>query len=456
LRDYQIDGFRWLARMAHWRLGACLADEMGLGKTLQALALLLMRAPDGPSLIIAPTSVCPNWEAETQRFAPTLNIYNFGGRQRQEMLDDLKAFDILICSYGLLQQESEILSQISWNTIVLDEAQAIKNMATKRSHAAMQLQGDCKIITTGTPIENHLGELWNLFRFLNPGLLATWERFQQVFANPIERDRDRSARSRLKRLIKPFILRRRKQDVLDELPPRTEMILHVELSSAEKALYEALRQKALSSLSNNDIPVGQKNLQILAEITRLRRACCHPRLILPDSDIPSSKLELFGEVMTELLANHHRVLVFSQFVTHLDILRGLLDELKISYQYLDGNTPPRERKKRIDAFQAGRSDAFLISLKAGGFGINLTAADYVLHMDPWWNPAVEDQASDRAHRIGQIRPVTVYRLVTKGTIEEKIVQLHQQKRELAESLLDGSDISGKMSTEDLLNLIREG
>ncbi len=458
LRGYQMEGFSWLARLAHWGVGACLADQMGLGKTVQALAVILTRAHLGPTLIVAPTSVCMNWVSEAQRFAPTLNIVQFGSGNRQQLLDGLQPFDMLICSYGLLQQEevSQMLSQVQWQTIVLDEAQAIKNMTTKRSQAAMNLKGGFKLITTGTPIENHLGELWNLFRFINPGLLGSFESFNQRFAIPIEKFQDKQVRSKLKKLIQPFLLRRTKNQVLEELPNRTEILLHVELSREEMAFYEALRREAISKLTESEATAGQKHLQVLAEIMKLRRACCNARLVMPDTELPSSsKLQLFAEVLAELLENHHKALVFSQFVDHLHIIRDYLDKQGINYQYLDGSTPAPERKKRVDAFQAGEGDVFLISLKAGGTGLNLTAADYVIHMDPWWNPAVEDQASDRAHRIGQQRPVTIYRLVAKDTIEDKIVDLHHHKRDLADSLLEGTDISGKISTEALLQLIIE-
>ncbi len=458
LRDYQMSGFVWLARLAHWGVGACLADQMGLGKTVQALAVMLLHAHEGPSLIIAPTSVCMNWVSEAEKFAPTLNIIQFGSSaQRQKLLDGLQPFDMLVCSYGLLQQEevSQMLSQMQWQTIVLDEAQAIKNMTTKRSQAAMNLKGSFKLITTGTPIENHLGELWNLFRFINPGLLGSFESFNQRFAIPIEKYQDKVVRNKLKKLIQPFLLRRTKNQVLEELPSRTEILLHVELSREEMAFYEALRQKAISKLQDSEANAGAKHLQVLAEIMKLRRACCNPSLVMADTQLSSSKLQLFGEVLEDLLENRHKALVFSQFVDHLHILRDYLDNKGISYQYLDGSTPAPERKKRVDAFQGGSGDVFLISLKAGGTGLNLTAADYVIHMDPWWNPAVEDQASDRAHRIGQQRPVTIYRLVAKDTIEDKIVDLHHHKRDLADSLLEGADISGKISTDALLQLITE-
>ena len=455
LRDYQGQGFEWLTRLAHWGVGACLADDMGLGKTVQALALILSRTQDGPSLVVAPTSVCLNWLDEVRRFTPTLNPIIFGGGDREQTMARLGPFDLLICSYGLLQQEAELLTGREWRTIVLDEAQAIKNMATKRSQAAMALRGEFRMMTTGTPIENHLGELWNLFRFINPGLLGSLERFNQRYATPIERDQDAQARHRLKQLIQPFILRRLKSEVLEALPPRTEILRRVELGSDEAALYEALRQQALTRLSKVDDTEGQKSFLILAEIMKLRRACCHPKLVLPDTELGGAKLAAFEEILDELLENRHKALVFSQFVDHLAILRDLLDRKGVAYQYLDGSTPAPERKREVDAFQTGRGDVFLISLKAGGLGLNLTAADYVIHMDPWWNPAVEDQASDRAHRIGQQRPVTIYRLVAQGTIEEKIVALHHQKRDLAEQLLEGTGASGRISAEDLLKLLQQ-
>lgn len=456
LRDYQAEGFEWLSRLSAWGVGACLADDMGLGKTLQAIAVILTRAGDGPSLVIAPTSVCFNWQNELDRFAPTLNVRVLKTGDRQQLIDSLKPLDLLICSYGLLQQETvgELLASVKFRTIVLDEAQSIKNPATKRSQQAMALQGEFKLITTGTPVENHLGELWNLMRFINPGLLGSLESFNRRFAGPIERNQDRDVRHRLKKLIQPFILRRTKSQVLDELPPRTEIELQVELSEQEATFYEALRRKLVDELDVSDSPIEDKRFKVLAAITKLRRACCNPQLVAPGLGLTSSKLELFGEVLDELLENRHKALVFSQFVDHLDIIRAHLDGKNINYQYLDGQTPAPERKKRVEAFQSGQGDVFLISLRAGGVGLNLTAADYVIHMDPWWNPAVEDQASDRAHRIGQQRPVTVYRLVTKGTIEEQIVSLHRQKRDLADSLLEGGEISGKIGAEDLLQLMK--
>ncbi len=457
LRPYQVDGFQWLARQAQWGVGACLADDMGLGKTLQALAILLYRATLGPALVIAPTSVTRNWQSESMRFAPTLRTHLFGPGNRAETLKDLGPFDLVLCTYGLLPNEIASLEKISWSTIVLDEAQAIKNAATQRWKAATRLQGDYKVITTGTPIENHLSELHALFQFINPGLLGSGQRFHVKFADPISKQRDFGAQARLKRLIRPFILRRLKNQVLQDLPPRTDIVLRVEPSKEEVAFYEALRRKAVKNLtkSKDDDNAGERSLRILAEIMKLRRACCHPKLV--DSKIPlgSSKLELFAQTLEDVLSNQHKALVFSQFVDHLGFIRDHLDKANISYQYLDGSTPAKKRQQAVDAFQRGEDDVFLISLRAGGTGLNLTAADYVIHMDPWWNPAVEDQASDRAHRIGQQRPVTVYRLVVANTIEEKIVNLHHQKRDLADSLLSGTETAGKLSPEQLLDLLKD-
>ena len=298
----------------------------------------------------------------------------------------------------------------------------------------MALQADFRLIATGTPLENHLGELWNLFRFINPSLLGCQDSFSQRFATPIEQG-DASARRALKNLIQPFILRRLKSQVLDELPARTEITYKVPLSEAEAHQYEALRQQAVDNLSAPD--EERSPLQVLTEITRLRRFCCHPSLVIPGSPLSSSKLQAFAEIVEELLENRHKALVFSQFVDHLNIVRAWLDKRGIHYQYLDGATPAKERQKRVNAFQAGEGEIFLISLKAGGSGLNLTAADTVIHFDPWWNPAAEAQASDRAYRIGQDKPVFVYKLITRGSVEEKIQQLQQTKANLAKGVLDG-------------------
>jgi len=457
LREYQEEGFAWMSRLAKWGVGACLADDMGLGKTVQTLAILLERASLGPALVVAPTSVSNNWESEIQKFAPTLNAYFYREGNRQELLDRAGEFDIVIASYGLLQQDAEQFIEKKWATIVLDEAQAIKNINAKRTKTAHKLQGDFKLVTTGTPIENHLGELWSIYRFLNPGLLGTQQHFMQNFITPIEKDSNNDARQQLKNLIRPFILRRTKTQVLHELPPKTEITVEIPLSEGERAIYEAVRSSALESLAKNkgERQGGGEHLKVLAAITKLRLASCHPKLVMADSTLSSSKLDRFGQLLEELIENNHKALVFSQFVKYLSIIRAYLDERGIKYQYLDGSTPVAQRKTRVDAFQAGEGEIFLISLKAGGAGLNLTAADYVIHMDPWWNPAVENQASDRAHRIGQTRPVTIYRLVAENTIEQKIVKLHEHKRDLADSLLEGSDMSGSMNADQMLELMRD-
>ena len=455
LRPYQEEGFYWMARLADWDAGACLADDMGLGKTLQALAILLHRAEKGPALVIAPASVVANWVAEASKFAPSLNVRLLRNNNREEILEKLASFDILIITYGILQSEEAQLTKIDWATVVLDEAHIIKNNNTKTSKAAMNIQARFRLLLTGTPIQNHLGELWNLFNFINPGLLGTLQQFNERFVTPALKYGGSTEKAHLKKLISPFILRRTKSNVLDELPPKTEITQLIELSADEMAFYEALRRNAIETIESSEGPTGQQHLKALAEITKLRLACCNPSLVNKNIELPSSKLNAFSDIVDDLLENNHRALVFSQFIGHLAIVRNMLDERKISYQYLDGSTSLEKRSIIVKEFQEGKGDLFLISLKAGGLGLNLTTADYVIHMDPWWNPAIEDQASDRAHRIGQIRPVTVYRLVAQNTIEEKIIQLHNTKRDMADSLLEGSDQSAKLNTNDLLNLLKE-
>ncbi|MCJ8272354.1 MAG: DEAD/DEAH box helicase, partial [Psychrosphaera sp.] len=395
---------------------------------------------------------------------PTLKVRLFSTgskKDRSKVLQSLDAFDVIVCSYGLLQTEGEQLSKVKWHTMIADEAQAIKNPAAKRTQMAMKLKADFSMITTGPTIENNLTEVWSLFRFINPGLLGSLEQFGNRFSGPIENDPggedSKAASNALRKLIGPFILRRLKSEVLTELPSRTEINLHVEMSEEETVFYEALRQKAMETIeASKEEKGGQKRIKILAELMRLRRACCHPSLVVEGSPIEGSKLKVFDGLIDELKQGNHKALVFSQFVGHLAILRDHLIAKGISFQYLDGSTSTPNRKKAVNAFQAGEGDLFLISLKAGGAGLNLTAADYVIHMDPWWNPAVEDQASDRAHRMGQTRPVTIYRLITQNTIEDKIVALHQQKRDLANSLLEGTDSAGSLNYDDMVNLLKNG
>ncbi|NME72121.1 DEAD/DEAH box helicase [Flammeovirga aprica] len=461
LRDYQVEGYQWLSQLASWGGGACLADDMGLGKTLQGIALMVDKAKDGPSLVVAPSSVTFNWVNEIRKFAPTLKphlLYNTNNRE--VLLKNAGAFDVIICSYGLLQSTYKPIVKKDWNIVLLDEAQAIKNKTTKRSQVAMQLEGKMRIVTTGTPIENNLSELWNLFQFINPGLLGSWESFNKNFVLRIDsgdQHHAKSAKKVLRKLITPFILRRKKSEVLDELPSKTESVLSVNLSEDEMTLYEAHRRTALEEIEG----VLEKNkdqnvqLQVLAELTKLRQLCCHPSLVDHEFQLMGSKITLLLETLHELKEGGHRALIFSQFVGFLSIIRKYLEREGISYQYLDGSTTLKNREKGINAFQSGEGDVFLISLKAGGTGLNLTAADYVIHMDPWWNPAVEDQATDRAHRMGQKRPVTVYRLICKDTLEERMIQLHADKRELADDLLSGTNQATKLNTSELLKLLQK-
>lgn len=453
LRPYQMDGFVWLSRLDAWGAGACLADDMGLGKTIQSIALILSKASEGPCLVVAPTSVCSNWLQEFQKFAPTLRLIAFGGNHRNELFSGLGAGCVMVTSYGLLQSEEATFCKVNWRVAILDEAQAIKNHNAKRSRAVVGLNAQFRVVTTGTPVENNLGELWSIFNYINPGLLGSYDEFQARFAIPIERNHSGETLERLSKIVHPFILRRIKSQVLTDLPPKTEIQLQIELSNEEKAFYEALRQQLLDEIKGLRAGSSAMCIQVIAAIVKLRQAACNPKLINEKVSIQSSKLQAFSELLDDLIAGGHKVLVFSQFVKHLALVRPVLEERGIPYQYLDGNTPVEERKAAVDSFQNGNGDVFLISLRAGGFGLNLTAADYVIHLDPWWNPAVEDQASDRAHRIGQSKPVTIYRLIAKNTIEDKILQLHYDKRDLAESILSGTDSVNKLSQDELLRLL---
>jgi len=379
---------------------------------------------------------------------------------RRQQVQALGAGQVLVCSYGLLQLDGDLLTGRTWHTAVLDEAQAIKNAGTRRARAAQALAADFKLALTGTPVENRLAELWSIMAFANPGLLGSAEQFNQRFAGPIERDADPQASRRLRRLVAPFLLRRTKAEVLADLPPRTEIVHEVVPGPKERALLEALRQQAEASVAQalaGASGEGQAQMHILAALTKLRRAACDPRLVAPELGLVGAKVQEFERLAQELVAGRHKALVFSQFTDFLALLRERLDAAGLRYQYLDGSTPAAQRTQRVAAFQGGEGDFFLISLKAGGFGLNLTMADYVIIADPWWNPAAEDQASGRAHRIGQQRPVTVYRLVTQGSIEDRIVNLHHPKRALAEGVLSGQDGAGAgavMDAAQMLALLR--
>lgn len=457
LREYQVEGFRWMRKLAEWGVGGILADDMGLGKTIQTLAVILDRASEGPCLVIAPTSVAFNWMREIERFAPSLQAHLYRETDREDFLLELGPGHIVVCSYGLALRDVDKLQVVDWHTMVLDEAQAIKNSRSKTSQAISSIPADWTVALTGTPVENHLGELWSLFHVVSPGIFGGWEHFRSRFASPIEKENDVERREALRRRLQPFVLRRTKGEVLRDLPPRTESNLYVELSPEERKRYDQVRLSTVAeALSIAKLPnVQDQRFQILVLLTRLRQLACNPKLVDEHWTGGSAKLDLLRNTLKELQDEGHRVLVFSQFVQHLQLIRTMLDEEKISYQYLDGSTPPDQRTREVDAFQNGSATVFLISLKAGGTGLNLTAADYVIHMDPWWNPAVEDQATDRAHRIGQTKPVIVYRIIAQGTIEEEILKLHDTKRDLIAGVLEGAQAAAKLSTQDLIAMIKK-
>ncbi|PPC76822.1 DEAD/DEAH box helicase [Pokkaliibacter plantistimulans] len=446
LREYQRDGVRWMSHLCLHGFGACLADDMGLGKTLQALTLLRLRREAGPALVVAPKSVVPNWIQEAARFAPELDMIDLEQLEdRREGIVSAGPNQVVVLSYGLVSRLEEELAEISWATAVLDEAQQIKNANTQRARTLFQLQAESRIALSGTPVENNLLELWSLFAFINPGLLGSKASFVRKYSDA---SRDDEAMTRLRALVSPFILRRMKSQVLKELPSKTEITHRISLSEEEWAVYEAARQQTLEQIQT------QSGLMAtLTGLIRLRQICCHPGLIVDDYQGPCSKLDEAMNLLEEAFAGDHRVLVFSQFIGLLSRLRERLQQAGWRYSYLDGSCTSRARQAAVEEFKAGKTHLFLISLKAGGTGLNLTEADTVIHLDPWWNPAVEDQASDRAHRLGQTQPVTVYRLVTEKTIEEKIVALHHDKRDLADKVLSDQAVTSKLDGELLLSLL---
>lgn len=453
LRGYQIEGYQWIARLNSWGAGALLADDMGLGKTMQTIAYLLFKAHEGPALVIAPASVAPNWKSEIEKFAPSLNvsILNFIAN-RSTFISEAKAGDVVICTYGLLLSVKTEITQKEWTTAVLDEAHVIKNRGAKTSGVAMQLKTKYRIMLTGTPVQNHLGELWNLFQFVNPGLLGSYEDFSHRFIGPIEVAKDKERQQQLDRIVHPFMLRRTKEKVLDELPEKTEIYQTVELSSEEMAVYEIIRERAQHMLESENSE--KVSINALAEITRLRQASCAAQLVEKNWKGKSSKIEALIDALEPIVESGEAALVFSQFTSFLAIVLKELEKAGIPYLYIDGTVSVKERQKLVEQFQNGECPIFVISLKAGGLGLNLTRANYVFHLDPWWNPAIEQQATDRAHRMGQHNAVTVYHFLSSGTIEEKIKRLHEQKRDLAENILEGTDMSGKITGKDLLEMIR--
>lgn len=447
LRDYQREGFLWLARLAEWGAGAVLADDMGLGKTLQALVLLAARASLGPALVVAPSSVLHTWRTEAQRHVPStlrLSLFHEGSRE----LGALGPSDVIVVSWALLTKEIECFEKARFATVIFDEAHAMKNADTFRAKAAHRLDADFRVALSGTPVENHVGELWSLFRGVLPALLGSEDSFRRRFGAGSP-----AALSALSVLVRPFVLRRTKSLVAKELPPRTDLDVVVPLSPEERALYDDLRLTMLREFGT--VTGASKRFEVLAALTQLRLSACHPALVAQGWKGPTSKLARLLELVRDLTSSGHRMLVFSQFTSHLALVEKALKKEGVRYSYLDGSLPPTQRQQRVERFQAGKGgDVFLISLKAGGTGLTLTHADYVIHLDPWWNPAVEDQASDRAHRIGQTKPVTVYRLIAQGTVEEKMLTLHRDKRAMVDALLAGTEAAASLTPEDIMGFLR--
>ena len=433
LRDYQREGLGWLRFLRRFGFGGCLADDMGLGKTIQILALLDSDERRGPALVVVPRSLIFNWKEEAARFTPGLRVLDFTGLGRKDRWNLIAEHDIVLTTYGTLRRDAPILKDTHFDTIVLDEAQTIKNASTESAKATRLLNGEHRLALTGTPVENSLTDLWSLFEFLNPGLLGNAAIFRsQTAANPAG-----DSAAMLSKALRPFILRRTKDQVAKELPSKTEQTIYCELESAQRKLYNELREHYRASLLGHIEREGmhKSKMHILEALLRLRQAACHPGLIdkkrIADS---SAKLDALVPQLREVIAERHKALVFSQFTSLLSILRKKLDEEGIVYEYLDGKT--RDRESRVRRFQQDPlCPLFLISLKAGGLGLNLTAAEYVFLLDPWWNPAAEAQAIDRSHRIGQSRRVFAYRLIAKDTVEEKVLELQKSKRELADSIL---------------------
>lgn len=458
LRDYQMQGYQWMARLDSWGAGACLADDMGLGKTVQALAFLLHKKDSGPSLVVAPKSVVPNWASEAERFTPSLKVTVLNEvSDRKAALEGAVDGELFLVSYGVLVTSVDILKAVTWNVVCLDEAHQIKNRTTRMSQAAMALNAGSRVILTGTPVQNHLGELWNLMQFVNPGLLGSWTHFKDKYINGPEMDDYK--REMLKGLTQPFILRRTKEEVLGELPDKVSYEHMVHLSGDEMAVYENARQLLEVKYKKNKTRaeramVQDVKVEFFAELTRLRLMANAMELVNSGWKGGSSKVDALKDILSTLMdSGDNRVIIFSQFTSFLEIIGRMLVKQGYKYLYLDGSTPLKERSMLVTEFQSGLCPIFLVSLKAGGLGLNLTAANYVIIADPWWNPAIEKQAEDRAHRMGQERAVTVIRLVAQHTIEEKILRLHETKRELSDAILEGTDRSFKLSMDDVLDMV---
>ncbi|HEY5792637.1 MAG TPA: DEAD/DEAH box helicase, partial [Chthoniobacterales bacterium] len=454
LRPYQVTGAQWLLAHARAGRGALLADEMGLGKTIQTLAAL--EKMEGPKLVVCPSSLVWNWKREAAQFLPHFRVLTLDGPSREKRFAEIGAQDLIVTSYALLRRDAERYRGLAFAAVVLDEAQHIKNPDSQNARAAVSLRAGSRFILTGTPIENSVRDLWSLFEFLLPGYLGSRQDFKERYETPILNGERGGVWRRLSRRVQPYLLRRRKSEILTELPDKIEQIIEVELTEKQKATYDQLQQAARSQVDqlNETGAPGAARMRVLTALLRLRQACCDLRLFggeLP-MEAASAKLTALLELLEEARDGGHRTLVFSQFTSMLDWIGAALTEREIAYCRLDGGT--KDRQRVVERFQNDAAiPVFLISLKAGGVGLNLTAADTVIHFDPWWNPAVEAQATDRAHRIGQKRVVTSIKLIARDTIESRVLSLQQKKRELLEGALDAEAALEGLNAEDLRELV---
>ncbi len=444
LRPYQREGLGWLQHLREHDKGGVLADDMGLGKTLQTISHLATEKAEGrmdlPTLVIAPTSLMGNWAREVRKFAPHISVVEYHGAQRASVYEDICGADVVLTSYPILIRDEEKLAQQPWHYVILDEAHAIKNRKSRVHQSVRAMDSRHRLCLTGTPVENHLGELWSLFDFLNPGLLGSEARFRSWYRIPIEKYGDEERLLALRDIVAPYILRRVKSDVAKELPPKTRLLRPVDLTGKQRELYEAIRVAAHAKVRQTIRKKGLagSTVPILDALMKLRQLCCDPRLVKMDAARfvkQSAKFEATMELVDQQLADGHRILIFSQFTSMLKLLSEGLAEKRLPHLILTGNT--KDRQGLCDQFESGQADVFLISLKAGGTGLNLVSADTVIHYDPWWNPQAQEQATDRAYRIGQKKPVFVYDMFVAGSVEERMLQLQQRKRKLADAILHG-------------------
>ncbi len=460
LRNYQIEGYRWLKTLYHYGFGGILADDMGLGKTLQMITLLLSIRDelDSPALVVCPASLVYNWQSEIERFAPDLRALAITGnlKHRKELLKQVNDYDIVVTSYDLLKRDVTYYEDLQFSVQVIDEAQFIKNANTLQTKAVKAIKATHRFALSGTPIENRLSELWSIFDFLMPGFLYPYSTFRDTFENPIVKKNDENAMAKLQKMIRPFILRRLKKDVLKDLPDKIEKVMYAKMEEKQNTIYTNYAKNVKYQLSaQSDEEFTQSKIKVLAELTRLRQLCCDPNLCIENYDGGSAKLDQCIDLIETGIEGNHKLLVFSQFTSMLDLIAKRLQQKNIQYYVLKGETSKEQRAKDVNAFNQNDVPVYLISLRAGGTGLNLTAADIVIHYDPWWNEAAMTQATDRAHRIGQRNVVSVYKMIVKDTIEEEILKLQEAKNQLANSILDGQNTSiASLTKEDLMDILK--